>query len=76
VASLFERDAQPALVFRARAGFPAWLDFATVGDIALHKAASVLIINLTHMVMAKLANFAASAALAATASVAARSSFR
>jgi hypothetical protein len=76
VASLLERDAQSALVLCARAGFPAWLDFATIGDIALHKATGVLVIDLTHMVMAKLANFAASAALTAPASFAARSSFR
>jgi hypothetical protein len=76
VASLFESDAQSALVLRASAGFPAWLDFATIGDVALHKAAGILIINLTHMVVAKLANFAASAALTAPASFAARSSFR
>jgi len=76
MASLFERDAQPALVFSARAGFPTWLNFATIGDVALHKAAGVLVVNLAHMVVAKLANFAASTAFTAPASLAARSSFR
>jgi hypothetical protein len=73
MASLLERNAQAALMLRARAGFPARLDFATIGDVTLHKAAGVLVINLTHMVMAKLANFAASAAFTAPASLAARS---
>src|SRR5579875_486635 len=73
---LFQCHAQPALVLCACAGFTAWLNFAPIRDVALHKAARILVIDLAHMVMAKLANFAASAAFAAPASLAARSSIR
>jgi len=76
VASLFQRDTQATLMLRAGAGLPAWLDFATIGDVALQEAAGFFVINLTHMVVAELANFAATAALTTPASVAARSSLR
>src|SRR5579883_623044 len=76
MASLFQRDAQAALMFRARPGFAAGFDLPPIRDVAFQKATGVLIIDLAHMVVAKLANLAASAALAAPASLAARRSFR
>jgi hypothetical protein len=66
---LFQRDAQAALVFGAGARFPARFDFPTIRDVAFHKAASILVVNLTHMIVAELANFAASAALTAPATI-------
>jgi hypothetical protein len=76
MSSLFQCHAQPALVFRTGAGFAAWLNFASIRDVALHKAAGILVIDLTHMIMAKLANFAADTALTPPASLAAWCSFR
>lgn len=76
MASLFERDAQTALVFGACTSFPPWLDFAPIGDVALHKAAGIFVVDLADVIMTKLANLAASAALSAPAAVAARPSFR
>src|SRR5438105_4510437 len=63
-------------MLRAGAGLPAWLDLGTIGDVAFQEAVGFLVIDLTHMVVTELANFAASAALAAPASLAARSSLR
>jgi hypothetical protein len=76
MASLFERDAQAALVFRACASFAPWLDFAPIRDVALHKAAGILVVDLANVIMTKLANLAASSALSAPAPFAARPSFR
>jgi hypothetical protein len=61
----FDSRTQTALVFRARAGFPARLDLAAIRDIAFHEAAasSLFIINFADVVMAKLTNFAASRTL-------------
>jgi len=75
MASLFECDGQTALVLGAGAGFTTRLNFATIRDVALHEAACVLVINLTHMVVTELTNFAAPAALTAPATFAARSAF-
>jgi hypothetical protein len=71
MAGLFQGDAQAALVSGASACFPARLDFASIRDEALHKAAGVFVVNIIHMVVAELTNLAASTAFSAPASFAA-----
>src|SRR5579859_1185755 len=56
---LFEGDGQAALVFRARSRFAAGFDLATIRNVAFHETAGIFIINLTNVIVTKLANFAA-----------------
>lgn len=56
---LLERDAQAALVLGARPGLAARLDLAAIRYEAFQQAAGVLIIDVAHMIVAKLAHFAA-----------------
>src|SRR5579863_469699 len=65
VPRLFERDAETALVFRARSRFAAGFNFATIRDVAFHETAGVFVIDFTHVVVTKLANLAACWPLAA-----------
>src|SRR5579863_471494 len=65
----FDCRTQTALMFRARASFPAWLDLPAIRDIAFHEAptGSFFIINFADVIMTKLTNFAASRTLASSA---------
>jgi hypothetical protein len=65
VSRLFECDSQAALVFCARSRFAAGFDLATIRNVAFHETAGVFIIDLTHVIVTKLANFAARWPLAA-----------
>jgi hypothetical protein len=77
VSRLFERNGQPALVFRARSRFAAGFNLATIRNVAFHEAAGVFVIDFTSMIVTKLANFAARWALAApTGAIASWSAFR
>jgi hypothetical protein len=59
VSRLLERNRQAALVFRARSRFAARFNFATIRNVAFHEAAGVFVIDLTNVIVTKLANFAA-----------------
>jgi hypothetical protein len=72
MSSLFQRHAQSALVLCASTSLPAWFDLTPIGDVALQKAVGIFIIDLTHVIMTELANFAAPAALTARAFIATR----
>src|SRR5258708_39676764 len=63
MAGLLQRHTQPTLVFGTGASLTTWLNLPPVRNVALKKAAGIFVINLTHMVMTELTNFAASAAL-------------
>src|SRR5689334_15474382 len=64
---LFESHAETALVFSTGSRLTAGFDFPSVGDVAFHKTASIFVINLTHMIMTKLAYLAARCTLASCA---------
>jgi hypothetical protein len=65
VPRLFEGGGQAALVFRARSRFAAGFNLATIRNVAFHETAGVFIIDLTNVIVTKLANFAARWPLAA-----------
>src|SRR5579872_5303423 len=74
---LFERDRKATLVFRARSRFAAGFNLATIRNVAFHESAGVFVINLTSMIVTKLANFAARWPLSApTRAIASWSAFR
>jgi hypothetical protein len=64
IAGLFNCYAQATLVLGARSSFAAWLDFTTIRNETFKEAISVLIIDFTDVIVAKLANFAAGATAA------------
>jgi hypothetical protein len=47
-------------------GLPARLDFSAVGDVAFQETTRIFIIDFAHMIVTKLANFAARNALASS----------
>jgi hypothetical protein len=59
VSRLFEGDSQAALVLCARSRFAAGFNLATIRNVAFHETAGVFIIDLTNVIVTKLANFAA-----------------
>jgi len=64
---LFESYTKTALVFGTSPCLTTGFNFPAIGNVALFaKAAHFLVVNFTHMVMTKLANFAARCALAAS----------
>src|SRR5579863_3750577 len=65
VSRLFEGDGQAALVFCARSRFATGFNLATIRNVAFHETAGVFIINLTNVIVTKLAHFAARWSLAA-----------
>src|SRR5947209_2096468 len=77
LSSLFESCTQEALVFGACPGLTTGFNFATVRDVAFHKATGVFIIDFAYMIVTELAYFAARCALAsiAIASLPTRGSF-
>src|SRR5579875_2849629 len=61
---LLQRHAKAALMFRAGSRLAAGFDFATIRDVAFHETAGILVIDLAHMIVTKLAYFTARSALA------------
>jgi hypothetical protein len=77
VSRLFERDREPALMFRARSCFAAGFNLAAIRNVTFHESAGVFVINFTRMIVTKLANFAACWPLTApTRAIASWSAFR
>lgn len=74
---LFKSHAKTALVLSAGSRLAAGFDFATIRNVPFHETARILVINLSHMIVTKLAYFTARSALASPArSLATRASFR
>ena len=62
---LLQGGTQAALVFRACSRLAAGFNLPTIRDVALHETAGILVVDFTHMIVAKLAYFAARVALRA-----------
>jgi hypothetical protein len=73
---LFQRYAEPTLMFRARPSFPTRLNLAPIRDITLHKTASIFIVNFAYVIVAELTDFAATAALTSSTAALATRPFR
>jgi hypothetical protein len=67
VPCLFKRYAETALMFGASSRLASRFNFATIRNVAFHETVGIFIINFTHMVVTKLAYFAARCTLAAPA---------
>jgi len=76
VSRLFESGSQAALVFRARARFAAGFNLATIRNVAFHETAGVFIIDLTNVIVTKLAHFAARGPLTPRGAIAPWAAFR
>jgi len=55
---------ETALMFSASPRLPAGFDFAAIRNVAFHETVGILIINFTHVIVTKLAYFAARSSLA------------
>src|SRR5579864_8815879 len=67
IACLLDSSAQTTLMFGAGTRLTAGLDLASIGDVALHEAAGIFIIDFTNMIVTELTNFAAGRTLTASA---------